>query len=55
MYSINEEDGSLQIVLVLSRPSSTDITVQIRDNQNTATSEYNMQHQDILYWLYNLL
>ena len=38
-YSFNEDDGPAQPVLVLSNPSSTDITVQVRDNQNTATSE----------------
>ena len=38
-YSVNEDDGPAQPVLVLSNPSSTNITVQVRDNQNTATSE----------------
>ena len=38
-YSVNEDDGPAQPVLVLSNPSSTDITVQVRDTENTATSE----------------
>ena len=38
-YRIDEDDGPAQPVLVLSNPSSTDITVQVRDTQNTATSE----------------
>ena len=38
-YSFNEDAGPAQPVLVLSNPSSSDITVQVRDNQNTATSE----------------
>ena len=38
-YSFNEDAGPAQPVLVLSNPSSTDITVQVRDTQNTATSE----------------
>ena len=38
-YSFNEDVGPVQLGLVLSNPSSTDITVQVRDNQNTATSE----------------
>ena len=38
-YSVSEDDGSVQPVLVLSNPSSTDITVQVRDNSNTATGE----------------
>ena len=38
-YSFDEDAGPAQPILVLSNPSSTDITVQVRDNQNTATSE----------------
>ena len=38
-YSVNEDAGPAQPVLVLSNPSSTDITVQVRDNENTATSK----------------
>ena len=40
MYSINENDGSVQIVLVLSMSLSTDITVQITHSDGTAISEY---------------
>jgi len=39
-YSVNEGDGPAQPVLVLSNPSSTNITVQVRDTKNTATSEW---------------
>ena len=38
-YSVNEDDGPAQPVLVLSNPSSTDITVQVRSNDITATGE----------------
>ena len=38
-YSVNEEDRLVQLVLVLTNPSSTDITVRVRDTQNTATSK----------------
>jgi len=38
-YSVDEDDGPAQPVLVLSNPSSTDIIVQVRDTANTATSE----------------
>jgi len=38
-YSVDEDDGPAQPVLVLSSPSSTDTIVQVRDTQNTATSE----------------
>ena len=40
MYSINEDDGSVQIVLVFSQPPSTDITVQVTNTDGTATGEY---------------
>jgi len=38
-YSVDEDNGPAQPVLVLSNPSSTDITVQVRDTPNTATSK----------------
>ena len=38
-YSINESHGSLTAVLLLSNPSSFDITVQVTDTNNTATGE----------------
>ena len=40
MYSVNESDGSVQIGLVLSGPSSTDTTVEVFDTDGTATGEY---------------
>ena len=39
-YSVNEEAGVAQIELVLSNPSSNDITVQVRDTKGTATGEW---------------
>ena len=38
-YSFTEDDGPAQPVLVLSNPSSTNITVHVRDTQNTATGK----------------
>ena len=38
-YSVNENDRILQPVLILSNPSSTDITVQVRSTDKTATGE----------------
>ena len=38
-YSVNEDDGVVQPVLVLSNQSSTNITVRVRDNSNNATGE----------------
>ena len=39
MYNVNEGAGQAQIELSLSNPSSTDITVQVTDTEDTATSE----------------
>ena len=38
-YTIDEDAGSVQPVLVLSNPSSTNITVQVISNDITATGE----------------
>ena len=38
-YSVNEDAGPAQPVLVLSYSASFPITVQVRDNENNATSE----------------
>ena len=38
-YSVDEDDGPAQPELVLSNPSSRNITVQVRDVQGTATSD----------------
>ena len=37
MYTINESEGPVQPVLVLSNPSSTDVPVQVTDGRGTAT------------------
>ena len=39
-YSVNEDDGPAQPVLVLSNPSSTDITVQVSTTNGSATGKY---------------
>ena len=39
VYSINEPDGPVQPVLVLSNPSSTDITVTVSNTGGSATGE----------------
>jgi len=36
-YRVNEYDGSVELALVLSNPSSTDITVKVIDKGITAT------------------
>ena len=35
-YIVDEDDGPAQPVLVLSNPSSTDITVRVLNQDNTA-------------------
>ena len=39
-YSVDEDSGPAQPVLVLSDPSSMNITVEVRDIGRTATSEW---------------
>ena len=36
MYNVDEDEGEIQVVLVLSNPSSADIIVQVVDNSSTA-------------------
>ena len=38
-YSVDEDDGVVQPILVFSNPSSTNITVYVRNNSNNATGE----------------
>ena len=38
-YRVDKNDGPAQPILVLSNPSSTDITVQVENNDITATGE----------------
>ena len=40
MYSVNEDGGPAQPVLVLSNSSSTDITVEVFNTNRTAFGEY---------------
>ena len=39
IYNVIENEGPAQPALVLSNPSSTDITVQVRSSDITATGE----------------
>ena len=38
-YSVDEDDGPAQPVLVLSNPSSSTITVQVTNTDGSATGE----------------
>ena len=39
-YSVNEGDGSVEIGLVFSNPSSTATTVQVTNTDGSATGKY---------------
>ena len=39
MYAADEDDGTVQIELVLTKPSSTDFTVQVMNTDVTATGK----------------
>ena len=39
-YNINEDIGTVKLVLVLSNPSSTNTSVEIIESQGTATSKH---------------
>ena len=36
VHYVHEDNGEIYVVLVLSNPASTDITVQVVDNSSTA-------------------
>ena len=40
LYNVNEDAGPVQPVLVISNPSSIDITVQVTNTDGSATGEY---------------
>ena len=40
MYSVNENAGSTQPVLVLSNPSTSDVTVEVTTTDGSASGEY---------------
>ena len=52
-YIIDEDDGSIQPVLVLSNPSSTDITIQVVNEDSTATGEYPILKSYYYYSFFN--
>ena len=40
MYTINENAGVVQVLLILSNPSSTDVNVQVSNTNVTANGKY---------------
>ena len=40
MYNVGEDDGPARLILVLSNPLSSDITVQVITEDGSATGEY---------------
>ena len=52
-YSVNEDDEMLQIVLVLSNSSVTNVTIKLIDNTTTATGKHEVIVEiDVLTYLY---
>ena len=49
-YSVNEDAGPAQPLLVLSSPSSTDITVEVVDTSSSANSEYHIHKPVVGYF-----
>ena len=41
-YDVLESDQYIQLVLVLSNPSATDITIQVTDNNGTTSESENL-------------
>ena len=39
-YHVNEDAGLVQLVLILSNPSSSNITVQVTNTDGSAIGEY---------------
>lgn len=39
LYSIEEDGGSVQVVLILDKPSSDDISITVIDDRGTATGK----------------
>ena len=48
-YNVDEDDGPAQPVLVLSNPSSTDITISVFSTDGSATGK---NYAQLLQWLY---
>ena len=44
-YSVDEHDGLAKLVLVLSNPLSTDISVQVNDTDGSAIGKYCIKMQ----------
>ena len=40
VYSVNEDEGAVQLVLVLTSPLSTDVTVEVFNTDGLATGDY---------------
>ena len=51
-YSVNENSGPVQPVLVLSNPSTIDITVEIMNNDNTAIGKQSVILINVSVMLY---
>ena len=50
-YHVNENDMTVEIVAILSNPSSTDVTVEITSSDTTATSEFATAYYTYVYFV----
>jgi len=53
-YNVIEDDGPVQPVLVLSNPSSTDITISVFSNDESATGKDTLLPSTLKIPVYNL-
>ena len=40
VYSVNEDEGAVQLVLILTSPPSTDVIVEVFNTDGSATGDY---------------
>jgi len=52
-YSVNEDAGPVQLVLVLSNPSSTDVTVELLSTDGTAIGKFVTNFEQLLCLINN--
>ena len=56
IYFVNESNETVELLVILSNPSATDITVQIMSSDVTAISKYahnhNLLHMNICIYIY---
>ena len=49
-YGIDEDKGSVQLLLELSNPSTTDITIRVFSSDGSATGKFCCCNYSCIYW-----